>query len=45
MTGLSADTGTVGDFVASVASQTVSGSFTGTLLAREKIQVSTDGNI
>ena len=45
VTGLSADTGTVGDFITSVASQTVSGSYTGTLLAGEKIQVSTDGNI
>ena len=45
VTGLSADTGTVGDFITSVASQTVSGSHTGTLLAGEKIQVSTDGNI
>ena len=45
VTGLSADTGTAGDFITSVASQTVSGSYTGTLLAGEKIQVSTDGNI
>ena len=33
VTGLSADTGTVGDFITSVASQTVSGSYTGTLLS------------
>ena len=43
VTALSADTGTQGDFVTSVASQTVSGTFTGTLGAGEKIQVSTDG--
>ena len=43
VTGLSADTGTAGDFITSVASQTVSGSYTGTLLAGEKIQVSVDG--
>ena len=45
VTGLSADTGTVGDFITSVASQTVSSSYTGALLVGEKIQVSTDGNI
>ena len=33
VTALSADTGTAGDFITSVASQTVSGSYTGTLLA------------
>jgi hypothetical protein len=43
VTGLSADSGTAGDFVTSAASQTVSGTFTGTLGADEKIQVSTDG--
>ena len=43
VTGLSADTGAPGDFITSVASQTVSGSYTGTLLAGEKIQVSVDG--
>ena len=43
VTVLSADTGTVGDFVTSVASQTVSGTFTGTLGAGEKIQVSANG--
>ncbi len=43
VTGLSADTGAPGDFITNVASQTVSGSYTGTLLAGEKIQVSVDG--
>ena len=43
VTGLSADTGAPGDFITSVASQAVSGSYTGTLLAGEKIQVSVDG--
>ena len=43
MTALSADTGTAGDFITSVAAQTVSGTFTGTLGAGEKIQVSADG--
>ena len=43
VTALSADTGTAGDFITSVASQTVSGTFTGTLGAGEKIQVSADG--
>ena len=43
MTALSADTGTAGDFITSVAAQTVSGTFTGTLAAGEKIQVSADG--
>ena len=32
-----------GDFITSVAAQTVSGTFTGTLGAGEKIQVSADG--
>ena len=31
VTALSADTGTAGDFITNVASQTVSGTFTGTL--------------
>ena len=43
VTALSADTGTAGDFITNVASQTVSGTFTGTLGAGEKIQVSADG--
>ena len=43
VTGLSADTGTAGDFITSAASQTVSGSYTGLLGAGEKIQVSADG--
>jgi Calx-beta domain/RTX calcium-binding nonapeptide repeat (4 copies)/Bacterial Ig-like domain len=44
ITGLSADTGTSNsDFITSVASQTVSGSFTGTLGSGEKLQVSVDG--
>ena len=44
VTALSADTGASGsDFITNVASQTVSGTFTGTLGAGEKIQVSADG--
>ena len=43
VTALSADTGTAGDFITGVAAQTVSGTFTGTLGAGEKIQVSADG--
>ena len=44
VTALSADTGSSGtDFITSVASQTVSGTFTGVLGAGEKIQVSADG--
>ena len=43
MTALSADTGTAGDFITNVASQTVSGTFTGALGAGEKIQVSANG--
>ena len=43
VTALSADTGTAGDFITNVAAQTVSGTFTGTLGAGEKIQVSADG--
>ena len=42
VTALSADTGTAGDFITSVAAQTVSGTFTGTLGAGEKIQVSAE---
>ncbi len=41
---LSADTGiSATDFITTVAAQTVSGSFTGTLLSGESIQVSADG--
>ena len=43
VTAISADSGTAGDFITNVASQTVSGTFTGTLGAGEKIQVSADG--
>ena len=44
VTALSADTGASNsDFITSVAAQTVSGTFTGTLAAGEKIQVSADG--
>ena len=43
VTALSADTGTAGDFITSVAAQTVSGTFTGALGAGEKIQVSANG--
>jgi len=44
VTALSADTGASGsDFITSVALQTVSGTFTGTLGAGEKIQVSANG--
>ena len=43
VTALSADTGTAGDFITNVASQTVSGTFTGALGAGEKIQVSANG--
>ena len=43
VTALSADTGTAGDFITSVAAQTVSGTFTGALAAGEKIQVSANG--
>ena len=43
VTALSADTGTAGDFITNVASQTISGTFTGALGAGEKIQVSADG--
>ena len=43
VTALSADTGTAGDFITSVALQTVSGTFTGTLGSGETIQVSADG--
>jgi Ca2+-binding RTX toxin-like protein len=43
VTALSADSGTAGDFITNVASQTVSGTYTGLLGAGEKIQVSADG--
>ena len=44
VTALSADTGSSSsDFITSVASQTVSGTYTGTLGAGEKIQVSANG--
>src|SRR5258708_149500 len=43
VTALSADTGSSADFVTSVASQAVSGSYSGTLGAGESIQVSADG--
>ena len=43
VTALSSDTGTVGDFITTVAPQTVSGTYTGTLGSDEKIQVSVDG--
>ena len=36
VTALSADTGTAGDFITSVAAQTVSGSYSGTLAAGEE---------
>ena len=42
VTALSADRH-AGDFITSVAAQTVSGTFTGTLAAGEKIQVSANG--
>ncbi|WP_348256328.1 cadherin domain-containing protein [Leptolyngbya sp. PL-A3] len=40
---LSTDTGAAGDFITNVASQTVTGAFTGTLAAGESIQVSANG--
>ena len=43
VTALSADTGTAGDFITNTASQTVSGTYSGTLGAGEKIQVSANG--
>ena len=43
VTAMSADSGSGGDFITNVASQTVSGTFTGTLGAGETIQVSADG--
>ena len=43
VTALSNDSGTAGDFITNVASQTVSGTYTGTLNAGETIQVSADG--
>ena len=44
VTGLSQDTGTPGDFITSVANQTVSGTYTGTLAAGDVIQVSANGS-
>ena len=44
VTALSSDSGAAGDFITNVASQTVSGTFTGTLGVGEKIQVSVDGS-
>ncbi|HKU04837.1 MAG TPA: Ig-like domain-containing protein, partial [Bradyrhizobium sp.] len=44
VTALSSDTGTAGDFITSVSSQTVSGTYAGTLGSGEKIQVSADGS-
>src|SRR5207244_8468348 len=44
VTALSADTGSSSsDFVTNIASQTVSGTFSGTLGSSEKIQLSADG--
>lgn len=43
VTALSDDSGSVGDFLTNVASQTVSGTYTGTLNSGETIQVSADG--
>jgi len=43
VTGLGADTGTAGDFITRTASQTVSGTYSGTLGQGETIQVSADG--
>ena len=44
VTGLSQDTGTAGDFITSVADQTVKGTYTGTLAAGDVMQVSADGS-
>jgi Ca2+-binding RTX toxin-like protein len=44
VTGLSQDTGIPGDFVTSVADQTVSGTYTGTLAVGDTIQVSANGS-
>ena len=44
VTGLSEDTGTPGDFITSVANQTVSGTYTGTLADDDVIQVSANGS-
>jgi Ca2+-binding RTX toxin-like protein len=44
VTGLSQDTGTPGDFITSVANQTVSGTYTGTLETGDVIQVSANGS-
>ena len=43
VTALSEDSGTAGDFLTNVDSQTVSGTYTGTLNTGETIQVSADG--
>src|SRR5207237_290574 len=43
VTALSADSGTASDFITNIASQTVSGTFSGTLGAGETIQVSANG--
>src|SRR5439155_951892 len=43
VTALSTDSGTASDFITNVASQTVSGTYTGTLNSGETIQVSADG--
>ncbi|EJM78652.1 beta strand repeat-containing protein, partial [Pseudomonas sp. GM55] len=45
VTALSDDSGTVGDFLTNVTSQTVSGTYTGTLNIGEAIQISADGGI
>ena len=42
ITTLSADTGVAGDFVTTTATQTISGTYTGTLGSGEKIQISSD---
>jgi Ca2+-binding RTX toxin-like protein len=44
VTALSADSGTTGDFITNIASQTISGTYAGTLGAGEKIQVSANGS-
>ena len=42
ITALSADSGVAGDFVTTTATQTISGTYTGTLGSGEKIQISSD---
>src|SRR5207253_944097 len=44
VTAISADTGTAGDYITSTASQTVRGTFTGTLGSCETIQASANGS-